>query len=132
RGGRGAAARARAGPRLRAPRGRAWPLPAAGPAVEPVNKVGEGSPHVAERIAAGDVALVVNTPTGSGARRDGAEIRMAAVRAGVPCITTAAAAEAAAEAILAMSAGRPAPVALPDLRAPAVGVPSRRRHSPPH
>jgi carbamoyl-phosphate synthase large subunit len=114
-----AATLARAGLRLMATRGTAAALRAAGLEVEPVNKVGEGSPHVAERIAAGEVALVVNTPTGSGARRDGAEIRMAAVRAGVPCITTAAAAEAAAEAILAMSAGRPTPVALQDLREPA-------------
>src|SRR5204863_5949524 len=104
-----AATLARAGLRLMATRGTAAALAAAGLEVEPVNKVGQGSPHVAERIAAGEVALVVNTPTGSCARRDGAEIRMAAVRAGVPCITTAAAAEAAAEAILAMSGGRPAP-----------------------
>jgi carbamoyl-phosphate synthase large subunit len=44
-------------------------------------------------IADGDVALVVNTPHGSAGsggsvRVDGYEIRTAAVRANVPCITT--------------------------------------------
>ena len=35
-----------------------------GTPVEPVNKVGEGSPHVADRIRGGDVDLVINTPVG--------------------------------------------------------------------
>ncbi|SCF26284.1 carbamoyl-phosphate synthase large subunit [Micromonospora viridifaciens] len=41
-------------------------------------------------ILGGDVALVVNTPQGSGAsaRSDGYEIRSAAVTADIPCITT--------------------------------------------
>jgi carbamoyl-phosphate synthase large subunit len=41
-------------------------------------------------IAAGEVALVINTPQGSGAsaRSDGYEIRSAAVTADIPCITT--------------------------------------------
>ena len=40
-------------------------------------------------IAAGEVALVINTPQGSGgARLDGYEIRSAAVAADIPCITT--------------------------------------------
>jgi carbamoyl-phosphate synthase large subunit len=45
------------------------------------------------------VALVVNTPQGRNARRDGYAIREAAVVAGVPCITTLAVARAAADAI---------------------------------
>ena len=48
----------------------------------------EGSPNVVERIDAGEVDLVINTPTGSGARADGYEIRRAAVGRGIPCITT--------------------------------------------
>ncbi len=36
---------------------------------ETVNKVGEGSPHIVDRILDGEVGLVINTPTGSGARR---------------------------------------------------------------
>jgi carbamoyl-phosphate synthase large subunit len=45
------------------------------------------------------VALVVNTPQGRNARRDGYAIREAAVIARVPCITTLAVARAAVEAI---------------------------------
>ena len=73
-----------------------------------VNKVSEGSPHVVDLIAAGEVALVVNTPRGGhGARTDGFEIRAAAVRAGIPCITTIEAAEAAAAAVGAARPARP-------------------------
>ena len=42
---------------------------------------------------------MINTPTGSGARMDGWEIRRAAVTRGIPCITTLAGAWAAARAI---------------------------------
>jgi carbamoyl-phosphate synthase large subunit len=45
-----------------------------------------------ERILAGQVDLVINTPFGwpgePGPRRDGYEIRTAAVRRGLPCVTT--------------------------------------------
>ena len=52
-----------------------------------------GEPTTVQLIADGDVALVVNTPHGSSGgggsvRVDGYEIRTAAVRANVPCITT--------------------------------------------
>ena len=56
--------------------------------VERIYKIAEGSPNVVDRISSGDVDLVINTPTGSGARADGWEIRRAAVRRGIPCITT--------------------------------------------
>ncbi len=56
--------------------------------VERIMKLTEGSPNVVDRIEAGEVDLVINTPTGSGARADGYEIRRAAVARGVPCITT--------------------------------------------
>jgi carbamoyl-phosphate synthase large subunit len=39
-------------------------------------------------IASGEIALVINTPQGSGARMDGYEIRTAAVATDIPCITT--------------------------------------------
>ena len=52
--------------------------------VERIKKLSEGSPNVVERIEAGEVDLVVNTPTGSGARADGYEIRRAAVGRGHP------------------------------------------------
>jgi carbamoyl-phosphate synthase large subunit len=44
---------------------------------------------------------VINTPTGSGARADGYEIRTAAVRHGIPCVTTMTGATAAVRAIAA-------------------------------
>ena len=56
--------------------------------VQRLNKIGEGSPHVLDWIERGDVDLVVNTPTGVGARTDGYEIRRAAVMHGIPCLTT--------------------------------------------
>jgi carbamoyl-phosphate synthase large subunit len=52
-------------------------------------QAGEGRDAVS-LIAAGEVALVVNTPQGAGAsaRTDGYEIRSAAVTADIPCVTT--------------------------------------------
>ncbi|HSO02039.1 MAG TPA: ATP-grasp domain-containing protein, partial [Gaiellaceae bacterium] len=54
---------------------------------------------VVDAIRAGRCDLVVNTPQGSGARRDGALIRQAALSARVPCITTLAGARLAVDAI---------------------------------
>ena len=59
----------------------------------------EPLPAVVEALRAGRCDLVVNSPQGSGARRDGARIRHAALAARVPCITTMAAARLAVEAI---------------------------------
>ena len=49
--------------------------------------------------AAGEVQMVVNTPSGSSARSDGAEIRRACVSHGVACVTTMSAGFAAAKGI---------------------------------
>jgi carbamoyl-phosphate synthase large subunit len=73
--------------------------------VERIHKLSEGSPNVVDRIEAGEVDLVINTPTGSGARADGSEIRRAAVGRGIPCITTLSGASAAQRAIRAVRAG---------------------------
>ena len=75
--------------------------------VERLNKLGEGSPHVVDKIEGGDVVLVINTPTGTAARRDGYEIRRAAIARGIPCITTIAGGMAAARAIAAARQGGP-------------------------
>jgi carbamoyl-phosphate synthase large subunit len=69
--------------------------------VTPINKIAEGSPHVVDYITRGEVDMVINTPSGSGARSDGYEIRTAAVRCGIPCLTTMTGASAAARAIFA-------------------------------
>ena len=62
-----------------------------------------------ERILAGDVDIVVNTPFGSpgnsGPRLDGYEIRTAAVAAGIPCITTVQGMAAAVQGIEALRRG---------------------------
>jgi len=65
-----------------------------------VAKVGDptGSDAV-ELISGGKVDMVVNTPRGRGPRADGVHIRTAANVHGVPCVTTVAAALAAAAGI---------------------------------
>jgi carbamoyl-phosphate synthase large subunit len=59
-----------------------------------------------QAIESGDVALVVNTPYGTGARVDGYEIRTAAVSAGVPVITTIQGLIAAVEGIAARQSAK--------------------------
>ena len=73
--------------------------------VERIKKIPEGSPNVVDCIESAEVDLVINTPTGSGARVDGYEIRRAAVGRGIPCITTMSGASAAQRAIRAMREG---------------------------
>ena len=84
-----------------------------GIAVETLNKIGEGSPHVGDYILRGEVDIVINTPAGRGARTDGWEIRRAAVERGIPCITTMTGASAAVRAI---GAARSAPVTVRSLQ----------------
>ncbi len=83
--------------------------------VEAIPKISEGSPNVVDRIEAGDVDIVINTPTGSGARADGYEIRRAAVARGIPCVTTMTGASAAQRAIQALRSGGREPRSLQDL-----------------
>jgi carbamoyl-phosphate synthase large subunit len=85
--------------------------------VERLKKISEGSPNVVDRIESGDVDLVINTPTGSGARSDGYEIRRAAVARGIPCITTMTGATAAQRAIRALRSGEPEVRSLQELHA---------------
>ena len=71
----------------------------------PIRKVSEGSPNVVDLIRAGKVDLIVNTPRSKQGRRDGYEIRRAAVDFSVPYITTIQAAIAAGDAIM-VAAGK--------------------------
>jgi carbamoyl-phosphate synthase large subunit len=66
-----------------------------------VAKVGEErlAADAVELIAGQKVQLVINTPRGRGPRADGMHIRAAAVAHHVPCLTTLAAARAAAQGI---------------------------------
>jgi carbamoyl-phosphate synthase large subunit len=83
--------------------------------VEPLRKIGEGSPNVLELIERREVQLVVNTPAGTGARVDGWEIRSAAIAGGIPCITTMTGAMAAAQAISAAGRRAPSVISLQEL-----------------
>jgi carbamoyl-phosphate synthase large subunit len=81
--------------------GTAQAIAAMGVPVSRIDKIQEGSPNVVDLIREHRCDLVINTPTGSGARADGYEIRSAAVRQGIPCITTMTGATAAVRAIAA-------------------------------
>jgi carbamoyl-phosphate synthase large subunit len=83
---------------LIATRGTAKVLREEGIAVQEVHKLQEGRPNLIDKMKNGDIALVINTPSGRGARTDEGKIRAAAVANGVTCITTLSAALAAVEA----------------------------------
>jgi carbamoyl-phosphate synthase large subunit len=70
-----------------------------GLAVQRVNKVREGSPHVVDALGAGEISLVINTPEGWQPVMDSKSIRLVANELRVPTYTTIAAARAVAEAL---------------------------------
>jgi carbamoyl-phosphate synthase large subunit len=110
--------------RILATRGTAEAIARMGVPVKPINKIGQGSPHVVDWIERGEVGLIVNTPTGSGARSDGWEIRRSAVAHGIPCLTTLSAGVSAARAIAqAVGRGEPDVLSLQELHR-AAPVPS--------
>jgi carbamoyl-phosphate synthase large subunit len=92
----------RMGFKLLATRGTASFFVGAGLNVMPVNKVSEGSPHAVDLIRAGQIDLIITTPLGSVAHSDGMKIRTAAIRYGVPLLTTLSAAQAAINGIQAL------------------------------
>jgi carbamoyl-phosphate synthase large subunit len=104
---------------LIATRGTAGALSRMGIPARTINKLTEGSPHVVDAIERGDVALVINTPRGTGARSDGYEIRSAAVARRIPCITTMSGAVAAVRAIGAATHGEPDVMSLQEIYASA-------------
>ncbi|ASY45565.1 MAG: carbamoyl-phosphate synthase large subunit [Pseudomonadota bacterium] len=73
-----------------------------GIAVETVNKVAQGRPHIVDRITDGDVQLIFNTTEGWQSLKDSKAIRTSALRAKIASFTTAAASVAAADAIEAL------------------------------
>jgi carbamoyl-phosphate synthase large subunit len=77
-------------------------LRAAGLEVEVVPKLQEGRPNLIDYMKNNQVALIINTPSGKGARTDEGKIRAAAVMNRVTCITTLAAAQAAVAACRAL------------------------------
>jgi carbamoyl-phosphate synthase large subunit len=74
----------------------------AGIAVEHVKKLQEGHPNLLDHMKNGNVQLIINTPSGKGARTDEGRIRAAAVQHGIPCVTTIPAADACVRAMEAL------------------------------
>jgi carbamoyl-phosphate synthase large subunit len=72
-----------------------------GIAVERVNKVAQGRPHIVDRIKDGGIDLIFNTTEGWQSHRDSASIRGTAVARKIPYFTTAASSVAVARAIAA-------------------------------
>ena len=66
---------------------------------EMVKKVQEGSPHIAEAIKNGEIAMVINTPTDAHSHADSYYLRRNALDYQVPYFTTIAGADAAVEGI---------------------------------
>ena len=69
-----------------------------------VNKLTQGRPNVEDAIKNGQVHLVINTGSGDTSSRDGYVIRRAALKFGIPYVTTAAGALAVSKAVAAMKA----------------------------
>jgi carbamoyl-phosphate synthase large subunit len=74
-------------------------LAEAGLPAERVYKVREGHPNAVEWMEEGRIQLVINTPLGGTSHYDEAAIRAAALRLGIPCLTTLSASAAAVEGI---------------------------------
>ncbi len=70
--------------------------------VEKIHKIGEGSTAIVDLIKSGTIHLILNTPLGTHAHSEGAQIRAAAIAMNVPLLTTLSAAAAATAAIQAM------------------------------
>jgi carbamoyl-phosphate synthase large subunit len=94
--------------------GTAGALQAAGITVEAVKKLQEGHPNLLDHLKNGTVKLIMNTPSGKGARTDEGRIRAAAVQAGIPCVTTIPAADACVRAMEALREGELTVQALQD------------------
>ena len=80
-------------------------LARAGVEAEHVNKVGEGRPHIVDRLQSDEIALVFNTTEGAKAIRDSRSMRRQTVLSDVPYFTTIAGARAAVRAIEALKHG---------------------------
>jgi carbamoyl-phosphate synthase large subunit len=88
-----------------------------------IPKISEGArPNIVDRLANGEIDLIINTPTRTGADTDEGRIRAMAVRSQVPMITTITGAMAAVRAIAALRAGTWQVQALQDAYGPGVAA----------
>ncbi|WP_404339335.1 carbamoyl-phosphate synthase large subunit [Sphingomonas sp. MMS12-HWE2-04] len=78
-------------------------LEAEGIAVERINKVAQGRPHIVDRIQDGGIQLIFNTTEGWQSLKDSSSIRKTAMAQKIPYFTTAPASVATARAIEALS-----------------------------
>jgi carbamoyl-phosphate synthase large subunit len=88
--------------RILGTQGTAAAIAAAGLAVERINKVYEGSPHVVERMLQRDIQLVINTVAGKSSRADSYSLRRTALTLNIPYCTTIPGAFAAVRGIQAL------------------------------
>jgi len=72
---------------------------------EHILKMHEGRPNIVDAVKNGQIDLIINTPAGKLSKYDDSYIRKAAIRYGIPYITTTAAAAAAAKGIAARRGG---------------------------
>ena len=77
-------------------------LARAGVPAQRIEKIGEGRPDVLDALKNGELALIINTPSGKGAHTDEARIRREALGHAVPILTTISAAAAALNGIAAL------------------------------
>ncbi|MEO2089750.1 MAG: carbamoyl phosphate synthase large subunit, partial [Gemmataceae bacterium] len=83
--------------------GTAAALKAATVPVEVIAKIQEGArPNILDKMKNGEIAMILNTPSGRGSSSDEAKIRSAAVSHRITCLTTLSAAHTAAEACQAL------------------------------
>ena len=75
-------------------------ITAAGIPATHVNKIYQGRPNILDLISNGKIQLIVNSPIGKVSVNDDSYIRKNAIKAGIPYITTIAAARMAAQGIL--------------------------------
>ncbi|HNS26019.1 MAG TPA: carbamoyl-phosphate synthase large subunit, partial [Methanobacteriaceae archaeon] len=67
--------------------------------IETIRKISQGSPNIRDAIINGEVALIINTPSGKQSADDGYYIRRMAIELNIPYVTTLAGARAALNAI---------------------------------
>jgi carbamoyl-phosphate synthase large subunit len=90
-----------------ATRGTAQALRAQGLEVEEVFKVGEGRPHIVDKIINGQVDWIINTPLGAESKYDERAIRRTSLEHGLPMMTTLAGAQAGVQAVRALKEQAP-------------------------
>src|SRR6202795_1321050 len=113
--------------KLLATRGTAAALADSEVQAQEVFKVNEGRPNIVDLVKTAKIDLIINTPLGRESFYDEKSIRRAAIRYNIPCITTLAAAHAAARGIRALHEQGQEVAALQDLhkgRAAASSVPA--------